>query len=219
MKHIVIFSHGFGTRKDDRGLFPDIIKNLDNIDPVMFDYNEIDEVKNTITIKPLGQQVDILKKTIEEVKLLNPDSIIDLICHSRGAVIAALLGPLGIRKIIFIAAPQEVNASHSLETAKNRPGSEINLEGISRLARQDGSTTIVPAQYWKEISNIPIDIYEKLSDITELNIIIPNQDEIVINADFSKLDKKAKIIKIDGDHGFSGASRKTLINTIKNILK
>jgi hypothetical protein len=44
--HIVIFSHGFGVGKDDRGLFTDIADSLKNVESVMFDYNDIDEAKN-----------------------------------------------------------------------------------------------------------------------------------------------------------------------------
>lgn len=38
--HIIIFSHGFGVYADDRGLFPNIIKSLEAIHPIMFDYNQ-----------------------------------------------------------------------------------------------------------------------------------------------------------------------------------
>ena len=49
-KHIVIFSHGFGLKKDNHGLFTELAKMLSrhNIESVMFDYNEIDEVKKEI---------------------------------------------------------------------------------------------------------------------------------------------------------------------------
>lgn len=43
MKHFVVFSHGFGVCKDDRGLFPDIISGLAGVEPVLFDYNVIDD--------------------------------------------------------------------------------------------------------------------------------------------------------------------------------
>ena len=41
--HIVIFSHGFGVRQDDCGLFTAIAKQLPNVEPIMFDYNHFDE--------------------------------------------------------------------------------------------------------------------------------------------------------------------------------
>jgi hypothetical protein len=42
-KHIVIYSHGFGVRKDDRGLFTDIAATLPSAEHIMFDYNQVDE--------------------------------------------------------------------------------------------------------------------------------------------------------------------------------
>ena len=34
-KHIVIFSHGFGVRKDDRGLLTDIAKEIPEVESVL----------------------------------------------------------------------------------------------------------------------------------------------------------------------------------------
>ena len=44
--HIVIFSHGFGVRKEDRGLFTAIYRAIPDIKGVMFDYNPINEKSN-----------------------------------------------------------------------------------------------------------------------------------------------------------------------------
>lgn len=56
--HTIIFSHGFGVKKDDRGLFsgPEGIAESfqnENCEVVLFDYNQIDEEENTITTIPL----------------------------------------------------------------------------------------------------------------------------------------------------------------------
>lgn len=219
MRHAVIFSHGFGTRRDDRGLFSDIVAALENIEPVMFDYNIINEAENTITVRTLREQANILKKEIENAKQSNPDGVIDLVCHSQGSIIAALLKPTGIRKTIFIAPPMKTDIDRKIERFKSRPGSEINIDGISKLARLDGSTTIVPSQYLKEIAGVNLkDLYKDFSNITELTIIIAKQDEVVGSFNFSKSGIKAKVIEVDGNHNFSGDARKSLASAVKNIL-
>jgi len=49
-KHVIVYSHGFGVRKDDRGLLTDIAKSMPGVDHVLFDYNFIDEQANTLKL-------------------------------------------------------------------------------------------------------------------------------------------------------------------------
>ena len=51
--HVIIYSNGFGVRKEDRGLFTAIAKALPDAQHVMFDYNPIHDESNTLTVKPL----------------------------------------------------------------------------------------------------------------------------------------------------------------------
>ena len=216
-KHIVIFSHGFGVRKDARGMFPEIVSALGDIQPVLFDYNEINETDGTLTVRPLKKQAGILREQIETTKAANPEAVIDLICHSQGSLVAALAKPTGIRKTILLAPPFGMN-SRMLATFANRPGSKIDMEGTSRLVRRDGSITLVPAEFWKERESIrPIEIYNALAQETELVIIQANQDEVLEETDLSNLDPKIRIIKLDADHNFTDQARKPLLDTLKKI--
>lgn len=78
-KHTVIYSHGFGVRKDDRGLFTDIAAALPNAQHIMFGYNQVDEATNNLTVAPPDQQAQKLRQLISEAKANNPDATIDLI--------------------------------------------------------------------------------------------------------------------------------------------
>jgi hypothetical protein len=64
-QHIIIYSHGFGTRKDDRGLLTDIAKALPLAESILFDYFEVDEIKKEMHICTIGEQVEKLKKIIK----------------------------------------------------------------------------------------------------------------------------------------------------------
>lgn len=212
--HIVIYSHGFGVKKDDRGLLTDIANSLKSVESILFDYNDIDEEKNQLTAKPFSEQVEILKKNIADARENNPNAIIDIICHSQGAVIVALAKPAGIRKIIFIAPPFSAGIEKMVRRFNSRPGTEINMRGISKITRSDGSLTIVPAQYFAERAEVnPKELYKNLSELTELIIINAKQDEVLDENNISDLGK-AEIIDIDGNHGFSGDSRKKLLEII-----
>ncbi|MEK7118154.1 MAG: hypothetical protein AAB869_00940, partial [Patescibacteria group bacterium] len=154
LKHFAIFSHGFGVRKDARGIFTDIASVLPGIEPVMFDYNEINETENIITITPLRRQAEMLKEILRGVKESAPDAIVDIISHSQGAIAVALATPTEIRKTIFLAPPVGVSSGRMLAAFRSRPGAEINMEGMSKIPRRDGSITLVPADYWTDRKNL-----------------------------------------------------------------
>ena len=153
-KHIVIFSHGFGTKKDDRGLLSgehgiaEMIYGL-GIETILFDYNDIDEATNTITVKPLRTQVKMLKGVIDKTKEENPGAIVDIIANSQGCLVPASLLPQGIRKTILISPSLNVDNQRMINLFKDHPDTIINLEGVSRLGRKDGTTTIVPVNIGK----------------------------------------------------------------------
>jgi hypothetical protein len=220
-KHIIIFSHGFGTRKDDRGLFTDIAAQFPEEQSILFNYNNIDETGEilTLTVPLLSEQAKMLEGVVRQAQTANPDTVIDIIAHSQGCLVTSLAQLEGIRKIIFLAPTFNAEIKHTINMFKNRPGTEINLSGVSRLVRKDGSFTMVPAEFWEERKKFePIPFYNKLSSKTELIIINAKQDEVLGEAETGELDKKIKIIELDGNHQFSGDARKILTKEIKKIL-
>ena len=219
-KHIVIFSHGFGVRKDDRGLLTDIAAGIPDVAPVLFDYNEINEAENILTVSPLSRQATMLTSIIEKTRQENPEAVIDIVAHSQGCLVVALAKPSRIRKTVFLAPSLDNNLERMVALFKDRPGSFIDLLGISKLSRKDGSSTIVPAQFWKEReASDPIPLYNELSQKTELVIINAKQDDVLRNLDVKGLNEKIKVMEIDGNHQFSGDARQPLINRIKELTK
>ena len=218
-KHIVIFSHGFGVTKDSRGMFTDIVSMFgDDIECVLFDYNIIDESANTITIRPFSEQKNILENIINETKIKNPNAVIDIITHSQGCIITGLVNPTGIRKVILLAPPFDLKMKKLIELFKQRPGTEINFDGVSKLARNDGTVSIVPKDFWQEASHInPIDIYNNLALSNDVTIVNANQDEILSTNNFLEI-KNIKVINIDGNHNFNGGYRNGLLETIKSLV-
>lgn len=147
------------------------------------------------------------------VKAANPDAIIDIICHSQGSVVAALAKLVGVRKIIFTAPSFTSDVTKMVKNFESRPGTKINITGMSELARADGSITLVPAEYWAEKDIKIMELYQQLAQLTELIIINAKQDNILGTSDFSSL-KNVEIINLDGKHNFSGKDRKKLLEVI-----
>lgn len=99
---VIIYSHGFGVERDARGMFTDIAAAFPGAENVMFDYNIPNRAENTLAVRPLSEQKDILLAEITRVKAQSEDTPIDIIAHSIGSVVVALAQPEGIRRIILI---------------------------------------------------------------------------------------------------------------------
>ena len=217
-KHIIIFSHGFGTRKDDRGLLTDIAAGFSETESILFDYNDVDEIKNTLTVPPLSEQAKMLNEVIKKACLENKDAVIDVIGHSQGCLVVALAKPALVRKIIFTAPSLDNSIERTINMFKDRPDTEINLSGISKLGRKDGTITLVPSQFWVERKQFdPIPLYNELSQETELIIINAKQDDIHGNLNTKGLNNNIEILEIDGNHQFSGDARGVLLDKIRML--
>lgn len=215
-KHIVVFSHGFGVRKDDRGLFTDIASAVTDAEHIMFDYNRIDEQTNTLTVSPLQEQVRKLKEQLDKI---DSNAVVDLVAHSQGCVVAALAKPQNVRQILCIAPPDNVDVGRLLNFFGSREGSEINLDGQSRIPRRDGSTTIIPAAYWQSLKGLDvIRLYNRLPDLARVKFLIANDDEVLGMSNFDKTDERIDLVQLDGNHDFTDEARQYLVDYVRNEL-
>jgi hypothetical protein len=214
-KHYVIYSHGFGVRKDDRGLMTDIAASLPECEHILFDYNDFDETANTMTVSPLNIQVTKLKERLESLEN-DPNVIIDLVAHSQGCIVAALAKPMNIRKMLFLAPPDNLDKDKLIAFFGDRPGSKINLSGESSIPRRDGTTTIIPSSYWSSIeAPQPIRLYNRLPANSEVTFYIANDDEVLSVSNFDKTDENIELMQVPGNHDFNGEYRKGLLEIIK----
>lgn len=211
-KQVVIYSHGFGVRKDDRGLFLDIAAALPQYQHIMFDYNNYDELTNTLTVSPLDKQAARLTEFMEVNMSRFAGAKFYLICHSQGCIVASLVKqPAGVLKTIFIAPPSSLlGAEAKLRQMSKRPGTTI-ANGVVSYLRRDGSTTLVGADYLTSRDGIlPIELYNKLVKVTDLTIINALKDEILGVTDFSRLSPNIKVINVSANHDFTGEARDEL---------
>ena len=218
--HIVIFSHGFAVRKEDRGLFTAISKALPDMRSVLFDYNPINEQSNTLTAKPLDEQARKLRKVINSTRAEYPGAIIDLVCHSQGCVVAALLKPRGIRKVIMLTPPDDVSEAVLVKQLSARMETAIDVSVRTHLSRSDGSTTVIHPEYWQSLAGVePVKLYNKLARVTALRIINARQDEILGKLNFDGIDPSISFVTLDGGHNFEDEeSRKRILYILQKEL-
>lgn len=215
-KHVIVYSHGFGVRKDDRGLFTDIADALPEAEHVMFDYNLIDEQANTLTVSPLQGQVQKLREQLSKV---GNDTIIDIVAHSQGCLVTELAKPQNIRRILCLAPPDNVDVERLINFFGNREGSVVDLEGQSRIPRRDGSTTIIPATYWQSLRGLDaIRLYNRLPELAKVKFVIANDDEVLGVSNFDKTDEHIELVQLDGSHDFVDEARQSLVDLVRNEL-
>jgi hypothetical protein len=218
--HVVIFSHGFGVRKEDRGLFTAISKALPDAESVMFNYNPINEKSNTLTAKPLPEQARKLRKAINAARAEYPGAIIDLVCHSQGCVIAGLVKPRGIRKTIMITPPDDTSEATLIKQLGKHTEAPIDVTVRTRISRTDGSTTVIHPEYWQSLTGVdPVKLYNRLARFTALRLIRARQDEILGETPFVGIDPSISLVTLDGGHNFDDeASRNRLIYILQKEL-
>lgn len=213
---IVIFSHGFGVLKDDHGLFTDISTELNKhgIKTILFNYNKFNETTKEMEAISFSKQAEILQRVIDDTLSTEKDANIIIIGHSQGCVIPTLCNLNGVTKIIGTAPFFHTDIKEVLKRHTSNPESEISITQTSRRKRSDGTTTIIPQEYWKErFETDVIRLYNETALKVDLTLICALQDEIMHYTELQKV-KYANIINTDGDHGFSKQYRRILIDLI-----
>lgn len=212
----ILYSHGFGTRADARGIFTDISSVFPEREHVFFDYNDLIDEK-TIRATPIGVQE---RKFTQQYEAIDKSSFpIDIISHSLGCVIAAKCMPIGVRKAVFLAPPPLLDVGFSLMRLQLQYGITLDQHTESRLTRRDGHSTLIPPAYWEGLDGVdPISLYNAFAQTTEMHFICANQDEAFRMNTFPGLDKSILIHHIDGDHNFIKEYRAGLLATIAEIL-
>jgi hypothetical protein len=218
--HIIIYSHGFGVRKDDRGLFTAISKVVPDATSILFHYNPINDRSNTLTAKPLNEQVQKLRKVINTARAEYPGAIIDLVCHAQGCVVAGILKPRDIRKVIMLTPPAEMSAAALIEQLSPRMETAIDVSVRTRLPGADGSTTVIHPEYWQSLAGVePVRLYNRLAKFTALRIINARNDEVLGPLRLEGLDPSISSVTLDGNHNFGEEeSRKRLLYILQKEL-
>jgi len=214
MSKYLVFSHGFGVKKDSRGMFTEIAEKFPEYKPVMFDYNLINNETNEVTVEPYSKQSELLNAELNSIYKYDTDAEITLICHSQGCIIPCLIKDIKIERAILLAPPKILGSKMS----RNK-NAEKTKHGEFRIPRKDGTTTIVTKEFVEELDKtFPLELYSNLSRLTNSYAVIAKQDKILKDSDLSALADKIKIYEIEGDHNFTGIDRKGLIETLSNIL-
>ena len=218
---IVIFSHWFGVRKHSGWLFTDIADALQilSIESVLFNYNEYNEETRELFALPFSAQAKILQEIINTTVREHPDKRIIIIWHSQGCIIPCLCDLSSVHALVMLSPFFHTEIKSVIERYTKDPANTFSLTNQSTRKRSDGSTTIIPPEYWRERFDTDITkLYNETATKKNMYIISPLQDEIMDFNEYKKL-KNLFILNLDGDHNFSQQRRQPVIGRIKYIIQ
>jgi pimeloyl-ACP methyl ester carboxylesterase len=214
---IVIFSHGFGVKRDSRGLFTKIATSLpNNFGYVLFDYNTIDG--ENVYLRTYSEQAAVLKTVLSMVSGMTDK--IYVIGHSMGAITASILAEVNITKSILLAPP--VTSSSGRKYFNEYLGAYRDKDDVLVVPRKDGTTTHVTDKFWDEAESIdPIVAmldYSKKCDLTVIRAI--DEDILRHTENYTLLsdNRGIRLVELPGNHNFDPPNQNLLIETILDIL-
>ncbi len=205
-KTAVILVHGFGVKRDSRGIFVDIESSLsDRFLVVRGDFSHVSEKKSKAI--PFSAQVDRLRVITELVQTQYKITNFVYIGHSQGCIVIGKALPIN-SQILLLAPPVTSPFAEFIKTKgwKNS-GSCLDLHGLSRLVRSD-LTIEVESDFWQEFENInAISLYRELAKHNSVNVIFAGMDQVLGE---QEIDIPSIIIP-NADHDFKSPCRSELL--------
>jgi pimeloyl-ACP methyl ester carboxylesterase len=214
---MVVFSHGFGVKRDSRGMFTDIADSLPpTFGYVMFDFNDING--HNVTLEPYSGQAKKLNAVLQFAQ--NNSDTVYLVGHSMGCITASLLLSTIPKKVILLAPPVHGPRKKSNNTWAERPGAYYDGDTLI-VPRKDGTTSIIPQSFFDE--SIKVDCLQAMqaySEVVPLKVVQALDEEIIKPTDSYDLlpGNAITLIKTPGNHNFDPPHRQAVIRQILAIL-
>jgi len=146
---------------------------------------------------------------------------LNLLGHSMGGIIIGLLSPENITKTILVASPTFSPYKRMKKYFSKREGTIIDENGESRIARSDGSVSILNKEFWTEMKEVdPLSLYKALSSKTNMTYVRALEDHVVTDGDYVSLKDDIDIdyIEIHGDHDFTGKDRENWLHKMIELI-
>jgi len=219
---MVVFSHGFGVKRDSRGMFTDIVRHLpEGFGYVLFDYYDIDEAHNSVRLTDFAEQVTRLQTVLEWTLKQPRVEDVGMIAHSMGCIVAALTAIRGLSHVVLLASPTSIGERTrkyftSKEGAKKQGDTWI-------VPRKDDTTSLIPESLFDQFEAIDAEqSMLKYADTQPFMLVTASKDMAVKGAVYDRIRAKPGIQYIEilgADHNFSGPNRKPLLETITGYLQ
>jgi pimeloyl-ACP methyl ester carboxylesterase len=217
--NMVVFSHGFGVRRDGRGMFTEIAQNLPKgYGYVLFDYYEVDEQQHTVRITDFAEQTERLKEVLEWTSAQKGVESVSLIAHSMGCIVAALAHLGSLDKLILLAPPTSIG-ERTRKHFTTKKGAEKH-DDMWVVPCNDGTISIIPESLFDQYETVHAETaLLELADERPYKLIVAGSDGVVTDADYSRLAQHSNVQYVElakANHDFEGSARPLLLDEISN---
>lgn len=214
---LVVCSHGFGVRRDARGLFTDIVAGLpEGWGYVLFDYDAFDEVTGRVIVNGFTSRVARLRAVLDWARRQTDVEQLNIVGHSMGALTVADVAPEDIGAIVLLAPPLSLGLRFA-ELYTKRPGAKHSGHSWT-IPRSDDTTTVVDDDLFAELINIDAEAeLAKLAFFRPYTMVLASSDEILQDEDYTDLIVMPTVSMISieqASHDFAGQARAELVTVV-----
>lgn len=216
--HMVVFSHGFGVRRDSRGMFTDISQHLPaDFGYVLFDYDNIDGEMLRATYA--AEQIVRLQRVVAWARQQPGVENVGIVAHSRGCLITSLARIQSLSFVVMLAPP--LAQGHARHYFTNKPGT-IKRGDDWHVPRSDGTTTIIPEGVFVEFDQVQREaVLLDYAVVQPMFVVVAGADGVLGEQDYGHLEANPNITlqTIAGaSHDFADAARQPLIHLVSKYL-
>lgn len=217
---MVVFSHGFGVRRDARGMFTDIVTGLqDQIGYVLFEYNQ-DEAEG-LRLTSLAEQTGRLKQVIDWTRQQPDVQRLAIVAHSKGCTVTALAQPDKLASAIMLAPPLHVGSSIRRRFT-TRPGA-VQHGSTWIVPRSDGTTSLIDENVLDELDTVDGEaVVLSYAQKQPVHLIAAGGDRVLPEQDYAKVAAcpGATLDTVAGaSHDFEKDARTPLVQLVTNYLR
>jgi hypothetical protein len=222
--NVVLFlAHGFGVRRDARGLFPAIRAAVDPDVLVVCPDLADPSARGTRAVRLSHQaaRIEAARRFVEAHYVgssfysYHPLQSV-YITHSQGALALALARPHGATVVLLAPPLGPVFHRFIRVPGWSRLGSSLTLSGTSQLVRSDGSVTEVPQGFWDDLLHADAtQLYRRL--VRENRVfVVQAGDDRVVGPEPPPARATSRTLA-GADHDFSGRSRAGLVALLEKL--
>lgn len=216
---VLIMVHGFGVRRDSRGMFTDVANYLKpDYTSVLFDLNQVEGA--VVTLRTLSEQASILKQVIAWAREQYPKAGIHIVAHSMGGMVTALAGETDLGQVILLAPPTRSGGDSTRRYFMAYEGAKLEDRTLT-VPRKDGTTTVISLDYFDDMERYnPAQLIMDYAATKPLSVVEALEEDVIRHADYSVFEAKpgVDLQAIHGDHNFTGDDRDGLLELVDELL-
>ncbi len=206
---MTVFSHGYGVKRDSKGLFSTIAETLpEDQGFLLFDYYDINRLDSyapgmKVMAHKLAKKLLMVSETpgVKEIHLVG---------HSMGCILICLAKlPATVTKVTFLAPPLHSFNKRDFRAGfvNYHPGSYVEDKNNVVIPRKNGGKLTLSADWIDDMANA--DMYALINKFCELrpvNIIEATEDtKVGDHSRYAELAKNPNVTlrRIQADHNFT----------------